>query len=167
MEWFIQINNLSRQKGCKVCLITVFKLRQLDSGHNSFFLSSGGSFTPNISWIRRYLQICRHQKNHCQGLIRITTKVNTNQPYNLSLTSWEEKGFWGLRGWCLANFRYLKGPIYSLNYSQPVKNMWSTITLQLRNINRMNLFSRSISYTYLNNCVMSEFQYMAWNEKLR
>ena len=145
----MQIDNLSRQKDCWGLFNNSLKAEITWFGRQEVFLSSGGSFTPNISWIRRYLQIRRHQKNHCQGLIRITTKVNTNQPYNLSLTSWEKKGFWGLRGRCLANFRYLKGPIYSLNYSQPVKNMWSTITLQLHNINRMNLFSRSISYTYL------------------
>ena len=128
----------------------------------TIFISSHNSIIPcddtmYRAWKIFEISFLRHQKNHCQGLICITTKVNTNQPYNLSLTSWEKKGFWGLRGRCLANFRYLKGPIYSLNYSQPVKNMWSTITLQLHNINRMNMFSRSISYIYLNHFYQNFF----------
>ena len=149
MEWFMRINNLSRQKGCWGLFNNSLKAEITWFGRQEVFLSSGGSFTPNISWIRRYLQIRRHQKNHCQGLICITTKVNTNQPYNLSLTSWEKKGFWGLRGRCLANFRYLKGPIHSWSYLWPVKNMWSTITLQLHKRNRINLFWRWNSYRIL------------------
>ena len=81
------------------------------------------------------------------------------RPCILSLTLSKEKGFWGLRGQCLANFRYLKGPIYSWSYSWPFKNTWSTITLQLHNINRMNLFSRSISYTYLDTIFFKEIKF--------
>ena len=146
----MRIKNLSRKIGCWALLDNSL---EAEIWRREFVLSSGESFTPSISFMRRNLQIPSYHNDPYQRLIHLTTKPNTSRPYSLSLASLEGKGFWSLTGQCLATFRYLKGSIHSWSYSQPDKNMWITIALQLHNMNLINLFHRWNGHIILKNNV--------------
>ena len=73
MEWFIL-----RQKGCRGLFNNRSEAEISRVRHQTFFLSNRGSFTPNVSWMRGDLQICRHQNDPYHEWIYITTKSNRN-----------------------------------------------------------------------------------------